>query len=422
MAVSTLWLRSKRILVPLVLVLVTVTVVWLFGALKPTPPEKAAEERTWPVRTTTLEAAARSPQLRLLGRVETPYRSTLTAAVTANVAAIPVLEGQTVDAGEVIVELAEDEVALLVAQRQAEVDELQAQLASEQNQYQADQKIVTLEEELVTLARRALEREQRLAESNLTSQTRIDQARQALQAAELSLINRRLAVANHDNRLAALQARLQRARALLEQARLDLASTRVSAPFDGVVTGIEVSPGERVRAGEAMVSLYATGQLEVRAQVPMNRVEDIRQTLARGETLVAVTDIGEQRFQLRLDRLSGQVDPGAGGVDALFHFRQHEPPVTLNRSLDLRLNLAARADTFTVPVASLYDENTIYRVREGRLEPVPVSILGESYEGGSQQLLIQSGTLQSGDQVLVTQLPNALRGLKVEVIEAEPLP
>ncbi|MDX1635916.1 MAG: efflux RND transporter periplasmic adaptor subunit [Marinobacter sp.] len=415
-------LLSKRILVPLVLVLVTVLLVWLFSALKPTPPEKTAEERTWPVRVTTLEAAARAPQLRLLGRVETPYSSTLTAAVTANVAAIPVLEGQAVQAGEIIVELARDEVELLVAQRQADVDELQAQLATEQNQYRADQQIVEREQELVALARRALEREQRLAESNLTSQTRIDQARQALQAAELSLINRRLAVANHDSRMASLQARLERARALLAQARLDLASTRVRAPFDGVVTSIEASPGERVRAGEALASLYATAELEVRAQIPMKRVENIRQALARGETLVATSSLGEQRFELVLDRLSGKVDPGAGGVDGLFHFRQEQPPVTLNRSIDLRLNLAARPDTFTVPVASLYDENTVYRIRDGRLEPVPVTILGDRFEDGSQQLLVQSEVLQGGDQVLVTQLPNALRGLKVEVIEAEPLP
>ena len=208
MAVSTFWSRSKRILIPLVLVLITALVIWLFSALKPTPPERTAEERTWPVRVTTLEAAARAPQLRLLGRVETPYRSDLTAAVTANVAEIPVLEGQSVQAGDLIVELAQAEVALLVTQRQADVDELQAQLASEQNQYRADQQVVEREQELVALARRALEREQRLAESDLTSQTRIDQARQALQAAELSLINRRLAVANHDSRLASLQARL----------------------------------------------------------------------------------------------------------------------------------------------------------------------------------------------------------------------
>lgn len=422
MAVSTFWSRSKRILIPLVLVLITALVIWLFSALKPTPPERTAEERTWPVRVTTLEAAARAPQLRLLGRVETPYRSDLTAAVTANVAEIPVLEGQSVQAGDLIVELAQAEVALLVTQRQADVDELQAQLASEQNQYRADQQVVEREQELVALARRALEREQRLAESDLTSQTRIDQARQALQAAELSLINRRLAVANHDSRLASLQARLARARALLEQARLDLASTRVTAPFDGVVTSIQVSPGERVRAGEPLASLYATDQLEVRAQIPMRRVEDIRQALARGDTIVAVAELGDQRFELVLERLSGQVSAGAGGVDALFHFRADQPPVTLNRSLDLRLNLPARPDTFAVPVASLYHENTVYRISEGRLEPVPVTIIGDRFEAGSQQLLVQSQALEDGDQVLVTQLPNALRGLKVEVIQAEPLP
>ncbi|WP_404364634.1 efflux RND transporter periplasmic adaptor subunit [Marinobacter sp.] len=413
-------LPGKRVLIPLLLVLVTALVIWLFATLKPTPPEKTAEERTWPVRVTTLESGALSPQLRLLGRVETPWRSTLTSAVTSNVEAIPVLEGQTVAAGDLIVRLEETEVALLLAQRQADVHELLAQKAVEQNQHQADRQALAREEALVEIAERALERERRLGESNLTSRARTDEARLALQNAELSLISRRLAVTNHQSRLQSLEARLQRARALVSQARLDLESTRVKAPFAGVVTAIEVSPGERVRGGETLASLYSTDRLEVRAQIPMNRIDPVREALTAGQPLTASVEVGEKQHELVLDRLSGQVNPDAGGIDALFRFRQAQPATALNRTLDLRLSLAPETDTFSIPVSALYDENTVYRITDSRLEPVQVELAGDRFVNGRQELLIRSPALDTGDRILITQLPNALRGLKVDVVTPEP--
>lgn len=420
MASSRLLRNTRSLLIPLLLVLATVVLIWIFSLLKPTPPESQAEERTWPIRTITLDSAARAPQLRLLGRVETPFQSTLTSAVTADVKAIPGLEGSPVRAGDVMVQLDPSEVELIVSQRQADLAELQAQRASELNQQRADRQFLEREKALVEIARRGLDREQRLSDSNLTSQSRIDQARQVLQTAELSLINRELAVANHASRIQSLDARLGRAQALLQQARLDLSRTDVVAPFDGVVTGIEVSPGERVRAGEPLVSLYAIDELEVRAQLPMRWTANAEQALASNQAMTATTTLAGEIYTLTLERLSGQVNVGAGGVDGLFRFMGDQPPAALNRTLDLLLELNARENTFSLPVSALYDESTLYKVVDNRLVSVQAVLIGDRFEDGSQRLLVQSEQLSNGDQILATQLPNAINGLKVDVIKVEP--
>ncbi len=420
MITSGLRSRFKVVLIPLSIVLVTVLLVWMLARLKPTPPEKAAEEQAWPIQTVTVTAAERSPQLQLLGRVETPYRSDLTSAVTADVASLPVLEGQAVSKGDIIVKLDASEVALTVDQREADVQELEAQLTQEKNQYEADQAFVKHEQSLLDIANRALAREQKLSQSNLTSQSRIDEARQARQSAQLSLISRKLAVANHDSRMKSINARLSRARALLAQARLDLRRTQVTAPFDGTVTGIAVSPGERVRAGEPLASLYANGRLEVRAQIPMRWLPDARQALTGTSELSATTDLNGTRYRLELGRLSGQVSQGAGGIDGLFRFVDQAPSVALNRTLSLRVDLEPRQRTFAIPVAALYDETTLYRVVDSRLQPLEVTMAGSRFENGVQQLLVQSDQLQTGDRILSTQLPNAIAGLKVDVVNAEP--
>lgn len=415
---SGLWSRFKVVLIPLLIVLVTVLLVWMLARLKPTPPEKAAEEQTWPIQTITVKAAERSPQLQLLGRVETPYRSNLTSAVTADVASLLVLEGQTVRKGDVIVKLDASEVALTVDQRNADVQELEAQLAKENNQYDADQAFVRHEQALLDIANRALAREQKLSRSKLTSESRIDEARQARQTAQLSLLSRKLAVANHDSQLKSINARLNRARALLAQARLDLQRTEVRAPFDGTVITVAVSPGERVRAGEPLAGLYASDKLEIRAQIPMRWLSDARQALAGATELTATTELDGTRYNLELGRLSGQVSQGAGGIDGLFRFRDDAPPVALNRTLELRVDLAPRQRTFAIPVAALYDETTIYRVADSRLQPIEVTLEGSRFQNGRQQLLVQSDQLNTGDAILSTQLPNAIAGLKVDVVNS----
>lgn len=405
---------TKRRLLPLILIAIAVALIFVMALLKPVPPESTAKEKAWPVQTVTLDAQSRSPQLRLLGRIETPYQSTLSASVTANVEALPRLEGQTVERDDVLIELDDTEVKLLVAQREADVAELESQLKQEQNQFASDKRLLAREKELVAIAQSGLDRENKLQASKLSSQSRTDQASQSLQAAEISMVNRELAVANHDSRRQSLQAKLARAEALLEQSRLDLERTEIRAPFAGVIVSIQVSPGERVRPGEVLATLYSTRDLEVRAQIPMQQAGFVAQSLNKSEPVTAQAKLGQTTLNLTLNRLSGQVNAGAGGIDGLFRFEGEAPAAALNRTLDLTLNLPSQPGLFAVPVSALYDEHTLYRVTDGRLESVEVQLAGDRFEKGRQKLLVRSDALKTGDPILTTQLPNAISGLKVE--------
>lgn len=407
--------RSRGWLIPLLLILATAAIVTLLFALRPVPPESKASEKTWPVQVTELAAKDYAPEIRLLGRVETPYQTTLTAAVTADVESLPVLEGQSVERGDVIVRLDDQDVTLTVRQRQASVTELQSQIAQEQRQQEANQQLLDQEQSLVAIARRRLEREQRLGESDLNSQSQIDQARQTLASARIALVSRELTVNQHDARMQALSARLEQARAQLEQARLDQSRTAVTAPFNGTVTGIAVSPGERVRPGETLARLYGADRLEVRAQLPMRQLPGIRRALNRNQPLHARLTLDGNRHRLELARLAGEVNAGAGGVDALFRFRDDPPPLPLNQTLELTLTLPEQTGLFAVPVSALYQNNTVYRMQEQRLHSISVTVVGSRYVDGKQQQLLRSNALSAGDRILTTQLPNAVDGLRVRL-------
>jgi HlyD family secretion protein len=69
-----------------------------------------------------------------------------------------------------------------------------------------------------------------------------------------------------------------------------------------------------------------------------------------------------------------------------------------------------------VPYASLYGGHTVYRVEQDRLRAVAVEPLGEA-GGKPPRMLVRGAELKEGDRLLATHLPNAVSGLKVEVIQ-----
>ena len=100
-SVGFFW-QSNRYLpkaLPLAVIIMTVMLVLVFKFSQPQPPVKLQQEKAWLVQTQQLVAGEKSPQLKLYGRVESPYTATITSSITADVKALDVKEGQHVTKG-----------------------------------------------------------------------------------------------------------------------------------------------------------------------------------------------------------------------------------------------------------------------------------------------------------------------------------
>jgi multidrug efflux pump subunit AcrA (membrane-fusion protein) len=388
----------------------------LLVATGPDTPVSESEERVWVVEARTVQPEPRSPRLALYGHLESPSDAVLSAAVSADVQAVPAAEGKRVEPGERLVTLDAGDVRPAVRQRRADLAEIEAQLAEARAQYEADQRALAHEKELVALARREVDRAERLAGRDVGSQAEVDAARRALHQAELSLSQRRLAVDSFSARLQALKARRERAEARLAEADRDLERTRVDAPFAGQVARVEVAPGDRVRPGDPLVRLYAPARLEVRATIPGPHVAAVRRALRGERPVVAEGEVDGEPVRVVLDRLAGR-SPSGGGVDALFRLAMAEPPAApLGRFVSLRLTLPPQPRLVALPHSALYGGNRIYAIREGRLRPFTVERVGETVgPEGEPRVLVRAPGLDEGEEVLVTQLPNAMGGLRVRL-------
>ena len=395
-------------------ILGTLLAIVLLAVFKPSAPTRDVSERHDRVRFVLADPGAHSPHIQLFGRVQSPRAANLTAVVTANVANIPVRAGSKVSAGQLLIQLDDTEAALARDRAKAARDEAAAQLQTTRLRYQSDKKNLALEKKLAQLSEDNLQRLQSLRGKNLVSQTQLDQAEETKARAELSLSQRQLSVSDFKNELARMEARLASAEAQLQQAELDLTRTRVEAPFDGTVTQIPVAPGERVRPGEPLLSLFADAELEVRAQIPERYLAAVRDGLDQGD-LTASTELEGRTQALNLKRLAGEASDARGGIDGLFEFVDGVPAAALGRPLTITLTLPPRDNLIAVPATALHGLNRLYIIDDdNRLQRVAADIVGEAMEQAQSQLLLQAPDLQGGERIMTTQLPQAIVGLPVD--------
>lgn len=71
----------------------------------------------------------------------------------------------------------------------------------------------------------------------------------------------------------------------------------------------------QVQPGQALLNLYPSDALFLRARVPAIYAEELRAAIGRGETLRAHAGFGTSRLAARLERIGGEAD--ARGVDVL---------------------------------------------------------------------------------------------------------
>lgn len=382
---------------PIIPILVGVGGFAVLKATAPRPPVVEPRERAWRVETVSAAPASHRPVLRLYGRVEAPDRVRAAAPVAGRLLEVRVRDGDRVAAGEVIARLDPRDLEPRLAQARAEVDK-------EKLKERHDREALEQEQEILRLAQNAVARADKVQAQRYGSESSVDEARQQLARARLSVTLREQALAEHPARLAVLQAKL-------EEAERDAARGEVVAPFAARIGRVEAAAGDQLQPNQAILTLYPVDGLYVRAKVPNSRSEELRVALAAGERLRAHGSYAGRAMEATLERLGGEAE--ARGVDALLRL-SGDADAPLGAFVDLVLERPAATDTLALPFAALHGGDKVFVVRDARLHGVPIERVGEVDGPGGGLVLVRAPELAAGARVVVTHLPNAVEGLKVE--------
>ncbi|MDM8569208.1 HlyD family efflux transporter periplasmic adaptor subunit [Thiotrichales bacterium HSG1] len=374
--------------------------------------ETKATEPVWIVSMVSVTPTTLSPTVTLYGRIESPKTTTLrTPNLNAQILEVTALEGKKVKQGNVLIRLEDNDSILKLKQRNADIKDIKAQITLEKQSYDNNLTNLIHEKSLLKLTKKSLTRLKKLIRQNITSQSALDDAQQSVERQMLNLNQRNLKIKNHAVLLKQLQAKQNKAKALRDIAKLELVRTKVIAPFTGIIAKVNVAIGDRVRSGDMLLSMYDDSALEVRVQIP-TRYQDV---VINSSKLLAITRINDQPITLQLDRIAGQINQNSGGIDALFKINQGTISLRLGQFLTLLLTLPEQANIVALPYEAVYGTNRIYKFIDGRMESLTIERVGEQItKTGKARILVRSPKLNYGDQVIITQLPNAMDGLKVQ--------
>ncbi len=193
----------------------------------------------------------------------------LSAKVEGIVRAVPVNDFQVVKAGDLLVEIVDDDYRARLAQAEADVlaaeaniDNIKARKAMQKRQLdEAEEQINAIKAD-VERSRLEAERQRELVKSTYGTAQRLEVAvaeekrfRAQLARSEADLEARRAQLAVLDTEESELRAALKSKQAMLDLARINLGYTKVVAPIDGMVGERNVRTGQYVRPGTQLITV-----------------------------------------------------------------------------------------------------------------------------------------------------------------------
>jgi RND family efflux transporter MFP subunit len=331
--------------------------------------DAAPFEEVRPVRTTVARSSGGSVGATYSGEILARYESKLGFQVSGRVVARLVEVGSHAKRGQPLMRLDPAQETLHVVSAAADVEAAKSRMAQD---------------------RIDLERVEQLFARRFASQAEVDQARLALAQSESKLTS---ALAQRD----------------IKQNQHGY--TVLKADRDGVVTAINAESGQVVGAGQAVVTIAADGEREVRVSIPESRVDELKQAKA---LQISVWAQPGKTYAGALRELA----PDADSVTRTYSAR-----ITV-KGADAALRLGMTASVFApdvegrtairLPLTAIYDpdgEPLVWTVdpESSRVATRPVK-LGAVH---NDSVLVLSG-LQGGEKVVTAGVHMLHAGQKVK--------
>ena len=410
--------RVLKIALPLLTLVCAVLAVGYLRATKPEIERTGFEERARPIAAATVRIADVQPSISAYGEVVAQRDVELRALVAGPVVAVGenFVNGGTVRAGDLLVEIDPFEYRAAVTEAEASLAEARAQRAETEAELGAEEAGLVEERTQLALADRQLERRRDLLAKGSGAEKSVDDA--LVRRSE-----RARAVAATESRATGLRARLARQDAViarsavaLERAERDLANTRLIAPFDGYLTGISAALGKRLGVNDRVVRLLDLARLDVLIHLSDGDYGRLVSSAAglRGRPIEVTWRAGSRNFPFRaeIQRADGEVDAASGGVRVYARIEQEAARVPLRPGAFVEVRIPDRVyrGATRLPETALVGGDTVYAVVDGRLEPRPVELLARV---GND--VVVSGGIADGERIATTRFPEIGPGVKVQV-------
>ncbi len=354
------------------------------------------------VELATVEDATIVHAIVVSGRVQAPNRIEIGSVITGRVVNVHVVEGDTVAAGQPLIELDPQELRAGVAQAQAAESTARTRIDSvgELTLPQSADALAQAEVQL-RFAEADLQRQRALRDKGFISDARLDDADRQVAFARSQLESARTQRrAQGAGGVAARDAavRLREAVAARQLAEAKLAQTVIRASVPGTVLVRSVEPGDIVTSSKRLLVVASRGETRLTAQIDEKNLPYLR----AGSRAIASSDaFPGERFDAELYYVSPGVDTSRGSVEARFRVASPPPYLRADMTVSIDIEVARKDNARVIPATAVREADgraTVQRLDNGRLIAVPVTL---GIRGGSK-VEVLSG-LEAGARVVLTR-------------------
>jgi RND family efflux transporter MFP subunit len=388
------------------------------ASTKPVVEPEVLEERVWTVATIPAVIEDQTLDMSLFGSLVAARDVELRSLVGGEVIDVGpnFREGSILEQGELLVSVDPFEF-------QARLDENKATLLEARSRL--NELVATDKSERAALAydREVLLREIRSVERSDSLSKRGNISEKALDDARSSLSRQRQTVELREAQLDILAARIGQQKAVIERqevgvrrAQRDLQNTRLVAPFKGYVAEVSAEYGKNIDARDKVARLIDAAQLEAKFLLSDSQygalVGNEAGIIGRPVTVKWKSGGTEIVFKGTISRLSSEISSNTGGVEvyAVLDANESINLVRPGAFVDVTLSGNRYEDVIRIPEYSIFEGNTIYVVKEGRLVPRTIAVAARN---GAEFFV--RGELEQGDQILISRFAEVGPNLKVEV-------
>jgi HlyD family secretion protein len=292
------------------------------------------------------------------GRVQTPHRVDIGAQITGTVARVPVAQGQTVQAGDVLIELVSHD--LQSAKRQADLAVLQAQGRLRQlNDLQGPvvQQSLRQAQAVLDTARASWQRHQALFEQGFIGQAALDESRKSWALADAQVLAAQKQVAStqaggaeHSLALGAVAEARANAEGVGAKARYAV----IRAPVSGQLIGRNVEAGDVVQAGKILMTLSPDGVMQLVVQIDEKNLR----LMALGQQALASADAyPQQKFKAQVSYINPGINAQTGAVEVRLDVLEVVQTLRQDMTVSVDLVVARQAQALALKAGHVNDLN-----------------------------------------------------------------
>lgn len=379
-----------------------------------------ARERSFAVNVVTFEPGRVVPVLDAFGEIRSRRSLDLRSEVAGSVMMLSetFVDGGRVNRGDVLMQIDTANAESALALVQAELREAEAEVLEAQRALTLSQDELAGAEGTATLQERALERQRDLVARGVGTEAAVEAAELSANSARQTVLARRGALQQAEQRVTTTQARVERARINLSEAERDLANTTVTAAFDGVLSDVTIVEGGLVGQNEKVATLVDDRALEVAARVSTeqySRLIDETGALRPAEVTVTLDVFGADIVaEGSLSRVSASVGEGVTGR-LLFVNLRSAPGFRPGDFVAVAIEEPPVGGVARLPATALSSSNRVLVLNEeNRLREVDVQLVRRQ----GDDVLVRARGL-AGEPVVAERSPLLGAGILVSPIAPE---